>query len=190
MAVEKGDKVKVDYEGKLEDGNVFDTSKREGGKPLEFVAGSGMVIPGFDNAVLGMEKDEEKTVTIEPAEAYGEVNPELVREIPRNVLPKDQEPKKGMMLVMSAPDGRQIPAVISEVTEESVKIDLNHPLAGKKLIFKIKVLEITDAKDVKEEHSCCGEECKCENDGECGDECSCEESNKDEPSIEDLAEGK
>jgi peptidylprolyl isomerase len=100
-----------------------------------------MVIPGFDKAVLGMKVGEEKEFTIAPAEAYGEYNPELTKEIPKNVLPKEQEPKEGMTLMVGTPQG-QFPVRISKVLADRVVIDLNHPLAGKVLIFKIKVLSI------------------------------------------------
>lgn len=142
MAVEKGNTVKVEYEGTFEDGTVFDSSNREGKQqPLEFEAGAGKVIKGFDEAVIGMEKDEEKEITIQSSDAYGDPNPELVKEFPRTSLPKDQEPKEGMMLVMKAQTGQQIPAKIVKVDDEKVTIDLNHPLAGKVLKFKIKVVD-------------------------------------------------
>jgi peptidylprolyl isomerase len=140
--VAKGDKIKVDYEGRFESGEVFDSSKHgDHSHPLEFEAGSGQVIPGFDNAVIGMKIGEEKEFKINAKEAYGEHNPQLVREIPRNVLPQDQEPKPGMMLVMNA-GNQQVPVKITEVTKDKIKIDLNHPLAGKNLIFKIKLVSI------------------------------------------------
>ncbi len=141
MAVKKGNKVTIEYEGKLEDGTVFDSSKNHK-DALEFEAGSGQVIKGFDEAVMEMEKGQEKEFKINPENAYGEYHQELIKEIPRNVLPQDKEPKEGMMLLMSSPDGHQIPARICKVTKENVSLDLNHPLAGKKLIFKIKILEV------------------------------------------------
>ncbi len=143
MPIKKGDKIKVEYTGTLEDGTVFDTS--EGKQPLEFEAGSGQLIKGFDDAVIGMEKDEEKEIKIEKDQAYGDVNPELLKKIPRDKLPPEQEPKPGMMLAMSTPDGKQIPAKIAEVDDKEITIDLNHPLAGKTLIFKIKVVDISAA---------------------------------------------
>lgn len=146
MAIKEKDKVKLDYEGKLEDGHVFDSSKHgEHSHPLEFVVGSGMVIKGFDEAVKGMEKDEEKEFSIEPEDAYGQYNPELKRDIPKNVLPPEQEPKEGMMLGMRTPDGQTIPAKIVSVDKDKITIDVNHPLAGKKLFFKIKILDIEEA---------------------------------------------
>ncbi len=140
MAIKKGDKIKIEYTGTLDDKTVFDTS--EGKSPLEFEAGSGKVIKGFDDAVMGMEKGEEKNVKLEVKDAYGEHNPELVRKIPRESLPKDQEPKPGMMLLVKTPTGQQYPVKIKEVSDKEITIDLNHPLAGKNLNFKIKVADI------------------------------------------------
>lgn len=148
MPVKKGDKVKVEYEGKLEDGTVFDSSEKHG-QPLEFQAGIGQVVPGFDNAIVGMEKGEEKEVTIPPDEAYGQPRDELIKDIPRSQLPPEPEPKVGMMLGVGLPNGAQIPARIVEVTAETVKLDLNHPLAGKTLKFKIKVVDISEGSEEK-----------------------------------------
>lgn len=141
MPVKKGDKIKVHYTGTLEDGTVFDSS--EGKDPLEFEAGAAKVIKGFDNAVIGMEKDEEKEVTIPPEEAYGDVNPKLVQKIPRDKIPPGKEPQAGMFLALNTPDGKQIPAKITEVTDKEVTIDINPPLAGKTLKFKIKIVGIS-----------------------------------------------
>ncbi len=143
MKVAKGNKVKVEYEGKLEDGTVFDSSTHgDHSHPLEFVAGNGQVINGFEKAIEGMELGEEKEFKLSAEEAYGEIKDDLVQKIPREALPKDREPEKGMMLVLQSPDGRQFPVKIVEVSETEVTVDLNHPLAGKALIFKIKVVEI------------------------------------------------
>jgi FKBP-type peptidyl-prolyl cis-trans isomerase 2 len=142
MPVKKGDKIKVEYTGTLNDGTVFDSSERHD-QPLEFEAGSGKVIKGFDEAVIGMGLGEEKEIKIPPSEAYGDHNPQLIKKAPRSQLPKEPEPKAGMMLVISAPNGAKLPATITEVTDETVTIDLNHPLAGKTLNFKIKVVDIS-----------------------------------------------
>ncbi|MEI6731932.1 MAG: peptidylprolyl isomerase [archaeon] len=143
MAVKKGDKISVDYEGRFESGEVFDSSTHgDHSHPLEFTVGNGQVIAGFDSAVEGMEVGQDKEFTIKPEEAYGEANPQLMKEIPRSALPKDQEPKPGMMLVMGTPEGKQFPVRISKVDTDTVTLDLNHPLAGKTLIFKIKVVKI------------------------------------------------
>lgn len=141
MPIKKGDKVKVEYTGTLNDGTVFDSSEKHG-KPLEFEVGAGQMIIGFDSAVIGMEKGDEKEIRLEPAEAYGDHNPQLVQKISRAQL-TEGEPKPGMMLLVTAPDGHQFPAQIIEVTDKEITIDLNHPLAGKTLIFKIKIVDIS-----------------------------------------------
>jgi FKBP-type peptidyl-prolyl cis-trans isomerase 2 len=142
MAIKEKDKVTLDYEGRFENGEIFDTSKHEEhSHPLTFVVGERQVIPGFESAVIGMNVDEEKEFSINPEEAYGMLDEKLFQEVPRNVLPSEPEPQIGMTLVMQTPQG-DIPATISEVKEDSVILNLNHPLAGKKLIFKIKVLKI------------------------------------------------
>ncbi|RLE45883.1 peptidylprolyl isomerase [Candidatus Woesearchaeota archaeon] len=141
MSIKKGDKIKVEYTGTLEDGTVFDSSEKQG-KPLEFEVGSGQVIKGFDDAVIGMEKGETKQITLSSDQAYGEHRPELIKKVPRDQLPKGQEPKAGMFLMMRLPDGVQLPAKITEVSDKDVTIDLNHPLAGKSLNFKIRVVDI------------------------------------------------
>jgi len=139
MSVKKGDKVKVEYTGTLEDGTIFDSSEKHG-QPLEFEVGSGQVIKGFDDAVIGMEKDEEKEIKLSSDQAYGDIKPDLVKEFPKDQLPKEQEVKVGMMLLMGLPNGTQMPVKIVEVKDDVVMIDLNHPLAGKTLIFRIKVV--------------------------------------------------
>jgi len=139
MTIKKGDKIKVEYTGTLEDGTVFDTS--EGKAPLEFEVGSGQIIKGFDEGVIGMNVGEEKDIKIEPKDAYGERNDQLLKKVPREQLPKEQEPKVGMMLLLKSPDGaQQVPAKITEVNDKEITIDLNHPLAGKTLNFKIKIV--------------------------------------------------
>ncbi len=140
MPVKNGDKVKVEYEGTFDDGTVFDSSEKCGA-PLEFEVGAGQIIPGFENAVMGMEKGEEKEFKLEPSDAYGDRNPQLVQKIPKDQLPKEVMP--GMMLMIGLPNGVQIPVKVTDVTDEEVTIDLNHPLAGKALNFKIKIVDIS-----------------------------------------------
>ncbi|MBD3259541.1 peptidylprolyl isomerase [Candidatus Woesearchaeota archaeon] len=142
MPIKEGNKVKIEYEGSLEDGTVFDSSAKHGA-PLEVEIGAKQIIPGFEKALIGMEKGQEKEITLKPADAYGEPNPQLLKKIPKAQLPKEPEPKKGMMLTLGTPDGKQFPAKIAEVGENDVTIDLNHPLAGKTLKFKIKVLDVS-----------------------------------------------
>lgn len=139
MPVQKGDKVKIEYTGTFDDGTVFDSSEKHG-QPLEFEAGSGKVIKGFDHAVMGMEKGEEKEIKIQPEDGYGPVNPQLIQKVPREQLPKEQEPQVGMMLMVGLPSGDQIPATIIELSDADVTLDLNHPMAGKVLNFNLKLV--------------------------------------------------
>lgn len=140
MAVKNGDNVSVEYKGTLEDGTVFDSS--EGKEPLSFVVGSGQLIKGFDEAVVGMSVNDEKDITLNSQDAYGESNPQLVQKVPRSSLPKSDEIKEGMVLVANLPDGQQIPGRITKFTDDDVFVDFNHPLAGKVLNFHIKLLSI------------------------------------------------
>ena len=134
------DTVKVHYTGLLSNGEVFDTSK--GKTPLEFKLGSGQVIKGFDEGILGMEVEEEKTLQIPANEAYGNINKDLIQEIPKSALPEDIVPEVGLKLVSKTNEGQEIPLVVTEVHEESFTIDANHPLAGKDLTFKVQLVEI------------------------------------------------
>ncbi len=144
MPVKKGDKVKVDYTGKLEDGTVFDSSTHgDHSHPLEFEVGAGKVIKGFEDAVIGMKKGDEKKFKLQPDEAYGKPNPQLVQTVKKDQLPKGPELKKGMTVFMQTPQGQQIPATITDVSEDSVTFDLNHPLAGKILNFEIKLMDVS-----------------------------------------------
>ena len=138
----KGDKVTLEYTGMLNDGTVFDASSKHD-KPLQFEVGGGRVIPGFDKAVTGMKLGEKKKFTIAPTEAYGEPNPKLIKKVSRKEIPQDRKPEVGMSLVMGTPQGRQMQALITEVTPEYIILDLNHPLAGKALTFQIKVIKIS-----------------------------------------------
>ena len=140
MTLEEGKKVKIEYTGTLEDGTVFDSSEKHG-QPLEFEIGKKQVIPGFEEAVKELAVGEEKEITITPADGYGEINDQLMQKVPRDKLPKEQEPKEGMMLMMKTPDGKQFPAKIAKVDETEITLNLNHPLAGKTLKFKIKLIE-------------------------------------------------
>jgi len=138
-----GDKVSLDYTGKLDDGSIFDTSKHENhSHPLEFVAGIGQVIPGFDNAIIGMSKGEKKTFTLKPEQAYGERDEKLIVSIEKEKFPKEGVPKVGMLMAMRMKNGEDIPAIITEIKEKVVMVDLNHPLAGKNLTFEIEVKDV------------------------------------------------
>lgn len=138
--VKKGDKVQVNYTGKLPSGEMFDTS--EGREPLEFTAGGGQVIPGFDNAVIGMKEGEKKNVHIPVAEAYGEKSDEMIMDFPRSNFPEDITPEEGMELHLNDDQGNVMPVVVTKVGEESVTLDANHPLAGHDLIFDLELVKI------------------------------------------------
>ena len=135
-----GDTVKVHYTGRLEDGSMFDTS--EGADPLEFKIGAGDVIPGFDEAMIGMRIGESKEVHIAPDDAYGEHNANLVQTIARDQIKLGVEPEVGMKIEMHTPDGTIIPLEVSEVTESTLTLDANHPLAGEALHFYVRLVEI------------------------------------------------
>jgi len=137
---EKGNIVQVEYTGKLTDGSVFDTSV--GRQPLEFTIGAGQMIAGFDKAVLGMKTGESKTVTIPTAEAYGQHRDDLVIVIPRSQLPESLNPAVGQQLPMTRNDGMPVTVTVTAVTDTSITVDANHKLAGKDLIFEIKLISI------------------------------------------------
>jgi len=135
-SVKSSDNVSVDYWGTLDNGTLFDTS--EGRAPLEFTAGAGQMIKGFDDAVIGMKAGEQKQVRIEPEEAYGPYDTRAVIEVPIEQLQQAGiEPEKGQTLYM-----RGQPVKILDVNEQNVTIDANHQLAGKALNFRIKLLQI------------------------------------------------
>lgn len=138
--VKEGSTVSVHYTGKLADGSIFDSS--EGREPLKFKIGEGSLIKGFEQGVIGMKVDESKTVNIIAAEAYGDVREDLFIEVPKTQLPPDLKIEEGMDLVSQQPDGQQIVVKVEEIKPEAVVIDANHKLAGKDLIFEIKVTEI------------------------------------------------
>jgi len=140
MKAKKNDVVKVHYTGKLTSGEVFDSS--EGKAPLEFTVGGGQMIKGFDNAVDGMEVNEKKTITVPADEAYGEHNNELIQEIPKTSLPNDLDPEVGQKLVATNDLGHQTRVSVTEVNPDSIKIDANHELAGKDLVFDIQLVDI------------------------------------------------
>lgn len=135
----QGDTVHIHYTGRFDDGTVFDSS--QGRDPLDFVLGSGQVIPGFDQAVAGMEVGETKTVTIEASDAYGDHREELVIHVGRSDLPDGLEPEVGQHLQMSSPDGQTFQVAVVKTTDEKVVLDANHPLAGRDLTFDIELVK-------------------------------------------------
>lgn len=138
--VKNGDKVKVHYHGKLNSGETFDSSA--GRQPLEFEVGSGMVIKGFDNGVMGMSVGEKRTVTIPVEDAYGPRNPDMMIQFPKDRFPEGMEVEVGMPLVMNNGAGEQFQVTVVEIEGDTVVLDANHPLAGQELIFDIELVEI------------------------------------------------
>jgi peptidylprolyl isomerase len=135
-----GDTVKIHYTGKLEDGTVFDSSVNR--EPLEFTLNQGQVIPGFENAVLGMAPGESKTHKIPMDQAYGPYREEMVIQVNKSLLPQGLEPEVGQQLQVQQPNGQMVPVFVTEINDGNVTLDANHPLAGENLTFDIQLVEI------------------------------------------------
>lgn len=139
-----GDKVRVHYHGKLTSGETFDSSS--GRDPLEFEVGSGSVIKGFEEGVMGMQVGEKKTISIPVDEAYGPKSEDMLIEFPRDRFPENMNLEIGMQLMMGNGSGQNIPVVVTEIKQDAVILDANHPLAGQDLIFDIELVEIVGGK--------------------------------------------
>lgn len=139
-AAKIGDTVLVHYTGKLDDGSVFDTSQERG--PLRISLGETRLIPGFQNALVGMAPGESKTAEVPPEEAYGDRKTEMVLEVERTKLPPEVTPKVGLDLQLQTQTGQPVPAKIVDVSDKAVTIDANHPLAGRQLTFDIELVDI------------------------------------------------
>ncbi|MGA7932439.1 MAG: peptidylprolyl isomerase [Kovacikia sp.] len=135
-----GDTVKVHYTGKLEDGTVFDSSTER--EPLEFTIGEGNIIPGFEKAVVGMDLGQSKTEIIPTEQAYGPYQEEMVVTIDRKQMPAEIAPEVGQQLHIQQPNGQVLPVIITDVSDVTVTLDANHPLAGENLTFDIQLVEI------------------------------------------------
>lgn len=135
-----GDTVKVHYTGRLDDGQVFDSSS--GRDPIQFTIGEGQVIPGFEQAVIGANPGDSKTVTIPSENAYGPHLDEMVVDVDRSNLPEDLNPSVGDQLQMQTASGMPVVVTVSEINDTTIKLDANHPLAGKNLTFDIELVEI------------------------------------------------
>ena len=136
----KGDKVQVIYKGYLEDGTIFDSS--EGKPPLDVTLGSGMVIPGFDAALVGMAAGDKKTVNIPMDQAYGNHNAEMVMQMPKNQVPPDLKPQIGDKLQVGGPNGELMAVEVIDIDDDFVVLDANPPLAGKDLTFDLELVAI------------------------------------------------
>ena len=133
--------VKVHYTGKLADGTIFDDSR--GREPLEFQLGQSLVIPGFEEAIVGMSAGESKTVTIPPEAGYGQRHEEMVQLVAKDKLPEGLELQVGVQLEARSPEGQPIPVLVTEVNETDVTLDANHPLAGQELTFEIELMDVS-----------------------------------------------
>lgn len=137
---QQGDTVAVHYTGKLDSGEVFDSS--QGREPLEFQVGGGQVIPGFDRAVDGLTVGESREVRIEPEEAYGEPREDLLVDVDKSQFPDETEPQVGQQVQVQVAPGQNRVATITDIGDEAIQLDLNHPLAGKALTFDVELVEI------------------------------------------------
>jgi peptidylprolyl isomerase len=168
-AIKSGDTISVDYTGKHEDGEVFDTS--QGKAPLTFTVGSGMLIQGFDTAVMGMKKGESKSVIIPPEQGYGLRNEDAFVNVPRTHFPEEIPLSEGLLLELQDPEGRPVPALVAEIGEDSVKMDINHFLAGETLTFDITIKETGVAPLA---HTCgCGPDANGGSDAKGGSDANC-----------------
>ena len=156
QTVESGKFVSVTYTGTLNDGEVFDACAAE--SPLEFQTGSGQLIKGFEDAVMGMALNEKKTFTIHPEDAYGRRDEDSLHAFPKAELPEGVDPKVGETVAFSTPDGQQIPAQLVKMDDTTLTFDMNHPLAGESLTFEIEVVGISDT---PLQQQGCGTGCDC-----------------------------
>jgi len=139
LAIQAGSMVAFDYTLTDESGHVIDTSK--GKEPMHYVHGKGQIIPGLEKELAGMTVGSEKKVTVKPEDAYGPVNPQAFQEFPKDKIPVEAL-KVGAVLTATGPEGQRVPVRVHEIKEKTVVMDFNHPLAGKTLLFDIKITEI------------------------------------------------
>lgn len=139
-AAKDGDTVKVHYTGRLEDGSEFDSSRQR--DPIEFKIGDGEILPGVEQAVVGLEPGGTNEVTLPADDAYGQRRDDMIQEIERSVLPQEIEPEVGLQLQAQSPNGQPLLLTITDVGEEKVTVDANHPLAGKDLTFEVELVEV------------------------------------------------
>lgn len=138
--IKKGDTIKVHYTGKLENGKEFDSSMER--EPLQFEVGAGRVIKGFEDAVIGLKVGEKKTVTIPAEDAYGSHDENLLIEIPKKNVPEGIDPEVGTRLQLVNQQGQRVHVVVTEILDDTIRLDANHPLAGETLVFDLEVIEI------------------------------------------------
>ncbi len=142
ITVSEGKTISMEYTLTLEDKKVLDTNV--GGQPLDFTQGSHQIIPGLETALEGMKVGESKQVTVSPEQGYGPINPQAIQEVSIDKIPEDAR-KVGARLQGKGPEGQMVNPLVIEVKEQVVMLDFNHPLAGKKLFFDVKILDIKTA---------------------------------------------
>lgn len=140
--VKDGSVVSLQYTLSGEDGKTIESNKGKG--PLKYTHGSRQIVPGLEKELAGMKVGEEKRVTVTPEEGYGPVNPNGFQEFPKDKIPSEGL-KVGTVLMAKGPQGQQVPVRVHEIKEKTVVLDLNHPMAGKTLVFDVKVLDIQPA---------------------------------------------
>jgi len=140
-----GDQVAVHYKGKLKDGTEFDSSNED--EPIEFKIGDGELIPGFEQAIVGMEPGGTKTEEVPYEGAYGEKREDLVMELDKSKVPDHIDPQEGDRLEIKQDEGENIPVTVTKITEEALTIDANHPLAGQDLVFDLELVEIKSSSE-------------------------------------------
>jgi peptidylprolyl isomerase len=154
--VESGHFVKVDYTGKLDNGDVFHTT--ENAQPVEVEVGAGKLIKGFESALIGMAQNEKKTFELTPEQCFGPRDENMVQSFNRSELPDDFKPSVGDVVALTTPQGQQVPAKVQEIDDEKITVDMNHPLAGQALSFDVEVLEINEETS---EPACAPSSCGC-----------------------------
>ena len=163
--VANGKFVQIEYTGTFDNGEIFDSNVGQG--PLEFEVGTGAIISGLDRGVVGLNIDDEKNIVVSPEDGYGDYNDAFVLTVPLSEMQANFEPEPGMIISIQMENGHLVPARITEINDNNVMLDLNHPLAGKTLHFKIKVLAINDEAQLQDNCSCCSSD-SCSDDN-----CSC-----------------
>ena len=151
IPIAEGKVVGIYYTLKNDAGEVLDTN-RKGGKPMAYLHGAGNILPGLERALLGKCKDDDVEVHLEPADAYGESNPEAIRQVPRSSFPEDMEITQGMRFTAQDASGRSLPVQVKSVEGEEITVDHNHPLAGQRLHFQVTVAGVREANEEERQH--------------------------------------
>ncbi|MBD3254588.1 MAG: peptidylprolyl isomerase [Candidatus Lokiarchaeota archaeon] len=162
MTIKDGDVIKVDYIGKLKDGTPVDSSEKRCNGPVKFQIGAGQMFRDFEKSLIGKEVGDKVVIRLEPNQAYGERDPLLVQKVPHSKFPKDIDPQPGMRLKLKDPNQNFSEIWISEVTEDYVMLDMNHPHAGKEITYEIEVIETDCEPDLIQPIFSCGAQCGCD----------------------------